>query len=537
MRITLKINLFILHEGELDMYNLMIIIPQLSYLFHLISYRADFLEDGFEMIGVAMASNYTKDFVSIKDNYLFPSAYPFSVFMDKSLNKKFRFSLAVMVGIFTRFGLITAGKSATALPGNVALKIEPEMLKIVNKRCKKKIIVTGTNGKTTTNNLISHILRSRKGTVLSNLRGANMPQGIASTFLENFKDSYDWGVFEVDEGSFTRIVRDIEPDYILITNFFRDQLDRYGEIENTVSMVYKAIKSLNTTLILNADDPFVFQFEKLNKNNIFYGIKQNQFSSDKEEIVETCNCPSCNNYIDYEYFNYGQLGSYHCKECGFKNPPYDYSITNIEYENNNYCFDIKNKEIFKNVCFKYEGIYNIYNCCAAFAFSYEIGIEPSKIIERMENFDYKLGRMEEIEFNDKIVKITLVKNPIGITEVIKSISHDERKKAVLLILNDNPADSKDISWIWDAELSKFRDIPNLKMVHCSGKRAEDIALRLKYVNISVDLIKIDDNMQESIKKAVDEDVEIVYILPTYTAVFQTRDMVLGLKDEEAEKWN
>ena len=446
---------------------------------------------------------------------------------------KFKFALSVMMGKLARFGLITAGKSATALPGNVALRIEPEMLKVVNERCKKKIIVTGTNGKTTTNNLINHILGSKYENVLSNLKGANMPQGIASTFLENLKEEYDWGVFEVDEGSFTKVVRDIEPDYILITNFFRDQLDRYGEIENTVSMVYETIKPLKTSLILNADDPLVSQFKKLNKNNIFYGVKKNQFSSEDGQIVETRNCPSCSNYIDYDYFNYGQLGSYYCKKCGFKNPLYDYFITNIEYKNNKYCFDIAsaNEKIFKDICFNYEGIYNIYNCCAAFAFCSEIGIEPSKIIDRMENFDYKLGRMEEINFLDKIVKITLVKNPIGLSEVIKSISHDERSKSILFILNDNPADGQDISWIWDAELSKFGGIKNLKTVYCSGKRAEDIALRLKYVNTPTGLIKIDDDMQKSIKKAVHEDVEIVYILPTYTAVFQTRDIVLSLTKE------
>ena len=446
-----------------------------------------------------------------------------------SLINKFRLPLSIIIGKTVRFGLKITGRSATALPGNIALRIEPDLLKVVNERCKKKVIVTGTNGKTTTNNLIAHILGGSFKNILSNLRGANMPQGIASSFIEDSKKEYDWGIFEVDEGSFTRVMRDIEPDYIVVTNFFRDQLDRYGEIENTVSMVYETIKPLNTSLILNADDPLVSRFKNLNKNNIFYGIKKNKFSSTYEKIVETRNCPSCNSYIDYEYFNYGQLGGYNCNKCGFKNPDYDYCIENINYKDNKYCFDINNgKEIFKDTCFEYEGIYNIYNCCAAFTFSSEIGIEPSEIINRMENFDYKLGRMEEIKFKDKIVKIVLTKNPIGLTEVIKSISHDKRKKSILFILNDNPADGQDISWIWDAGLSKFKNIENLERVYCSGKRAEDIALRIEYAHIPTEIIKIDDNMHESIKEAVQEDVEIAYILPTYTAVFETRDMVLNL---------
>lgn len=508
---------------------LMTQISLLVYLFHILISKISFLEHILVITNLFAITSNLHWSNPVKDIYLFHCEYPMTIFMGMSLIGKFRSFLSIITGKFIRFGLIKAGRSATALPGNIALKIEPDMLKIINERCKKKVVVTGTNGKTTTNNLIFHILEGNFKNILSNLKGANMPQGVASTFLENFKDEYDWGIFEVDEGSFKKIIEDIKPDYIVITNFFRDQLDRYGEIENTVSMVYETIKSLNTTLILNADDPLVSKFKDLNKNNIFYGIKKNKFSSREEKVVETRHCPSCNSYIDYNYFNYGQLGQYYCKKCGFQNPFYDYYVENINYKDNKYCFDINAaKETFKNTCFEYEGIYNIYNCCAAFTFSFEVGIEPSKIIHRMENFDYKLGRMEEIRFKNKTIKITLVKNPIGLTEVIKSISHDKRRKSILFILNDNPADGQDISWIWDAGLSKFKGINNLKTIHCSGKRAEDIALRIEYAHIPAELIKIEDNILESIKKVIHEDVEIAYILPTYTAVFQTRDIVLDL---------
>jgi UDP-N-acetylmuramyl tripeptide synthase len=152
----------------------------------------------------------------------------------------------------------------------------------------------------------------------------------------------------------------------------------------------------------------------------------------------------------------------------------------------------------------------------------------------MENFDYKLGRMEEIRFHDKTIKITLVKNPIGLTEVIKSISHDKRKKSILFILNDNPADGKDISWIWDAGLSSFRNIKNLKSIYFSGKRAEDMALRIKYTDNQLKTIKIDDDIPNAINKIIHEDdVEIVYLLPTYTAVFETRDIALELTSNES----
>lgn len=447
---------------------------------------------------------------------------------------RLNFYLSIITGKLLRWGLKRFGKTATALPGNIALRIEPDLLKILRDRCRKVVVITGTNGKTTTNNLICHILRVEK--LLSNLRGANMPQGIASTFIENYRDEYDWGIFEVDEGSFRKIAEDLKPDYVVVTNFFRDQLDRYGEIENTVSMVEDAIKPLDTTLILNADDPLVSQFRELGKPSIFYGVKRNKFSTETKTVVESQFCPLCNGYIDYDYFNYGQLGSYHCKNCGFENPDYDYYLTNIK-EHQGYSFDVAGKKIFKDVHFKYNGTYNLYNVCAAFAFCSEAEMDPDLILNGIESFDYKLGRMEDFNFSDKVVDVVLVKNPIGLTEVVNTIYHDKRKKSILFILNDNPADGRDVSWIWDAWMDKISQIENLKTVHCSGRRAEDIATRLKYDNLPVNLIKVDDNMEASIEKAVNQsDVEIVYILPTYTAVFQTRDILLKLQEMD-QKWN
>jgi lipid II isoglutaminyl synthase (glutamine-hydrolysing) len=418
--------------------------------------------------------------------------------------------------------------NATALPGKVALKLNPKLLSTINTRCKKKVIITGTNGKTTTNNLINHILNSEYEDVLSNLRGANMPQGVASAFLNDSKKEYDWGVFEVDEGSFPDVVRYIKPDYVVITNFFRDQLDRFGEIENTAKIVYEALKPLNTTLIMNADDPMVSKFKDLNKRSIYYGVEKSKFSTMDQRVVESRFCPVCASSLDYEYYNYGQLGKYICSSCGFKNPEYDYKISSVRYSEDAYHFKVdspKNKTC--DVVFGYDGIYNAYNCCAAIAFSIEAGLDMKKVAQRIENFEYKLGRMENIEFKDKMVKIVLVKNPIGLSEVLKSISNDKRKKSILFILNDNPADGTDVSWIWDADVEVIHKIENLNSIHCSGIRAQDIALRIKYAEYTEEIVEIDFNVEDSIETVLGEDVEIVYILPTYTAVFQTRDIVIG----------
>ena len=417
--------------------------------------------------------------------------------------------------------------NATAMPGKVALKLNPDLLSTLNTRCKKKVIITGTNGKTTTNNLINHILNSQYDDVLSNLRGANMPQGVASAFLHNTKQKYDWGVFEVDEGSFPDVVEYIKPDYVIITNFFRDQLDRFGEIENTAKIVYEALKPLDTTLILNADDPMVSKFKDLGKRSIYYGVERSQFSTMNQRVVESRFCPVCASSLDYEYFNYGQLGKYQCSNCDFNNPEYDYKITSVIYSEDAYKFNVINSMGMANeVIFRYDGMYNAYNCCAAIAFSIEAGLDIDTVAERIENFEYKLGRMENIEFNDKMVKVVLVKNPIGLSEVLKSISNDQRKKSILFILNDNPADGTDVSWIWDADVEVINNINNIESVHCSGIRAHDIALRIKYSEYNEKIVEIDTNIEDSIATVLGKDVEIVYILPTYTAVYLTRDIIM-----------
>jgi lipid II isoglutaminyl synthase (glutamine-hydrolysing) len=450
---------------------------------------------------------------------------------------RLRYYLAVAAGHLTSFILQNILRSsASAMPGKVAMKIYPSILEVLNERCRKKILITGTNGKTTTNNLLSYILEQEDLTLLSNLRGANMPQGLVSAFLNNIKKEYDWGVFEVDEGSFQRVVDHLKPDYVLVTNFFRDQLDRYGEIEKAFQDILEALEPIDTTLILNADDPLVSNFKKLQKKNVYYGVAQNQYSSCEQRIVESRFCPACNNYLDYEYYNYGQLGGYKCPDCGFENPAYDYRIEDIDYREHKYHFKFKAKNLLpKDIQFDYEGIYNAYNCCAALTTALEIGLDLDRVSQEIAEFQYYLGRMENFEFTDKIVKIALVKNPIGLSEVISSISIDDRSKSLLFILNDNPADGRDVSWIWDADVEKTRNIKNVNSIYCSGRRAEDIALRLKYAGVPVKLVQVDDNMDQGIGKVLADNVEIVYILPTYTAVFHARELILARLEGSSKK--
>jgi UDP-N-acetylmuramyl tripeptide synthase len=445
------------------------------------------------------------------------------------VNNSLRYYTAVLAGKTASFILKKVLKGeASAMPGKVAMKIDPHILQVVNQRCQKKILVTGTNGKTTTNNLLSHIIKSQGLRVLSNLRGANMPQGLVSSFLNDMDAEYDWGVFEVDEGSFQEVVKHLKPDYVLVTNFFRDQLDRYGEIEKAFQDISDALEPLETTLILNADDPLVSNFKNLKKRNIFYGVGKNQFSNREEGVIESRFCPACASRLEYDYFNYGQLGGYHCNQCGFTNPPREYEMTRVEYADPGYHLSFKTEKIKSmNLDFRYDGIFNTYNCCAALSAALVIGLESEKVVDSIGQFEYYLGRMESFQFPDKLVKVVLVKNPIGLGEVLRSLSLDEKVKSLLLVLNDNPADGTDISWIWDAQAENILKVRNLEKIYCSGQRAEDMALRLKYAGQPPATLYVDYGMDSALEKVLNEDVEIVYILPTYTAVFHIRELIIS----------
>jgi len=453
------------------------------------------------------------------------------------MSNKILFKLAVLFGKLTYFALKVIGWQGTALPGKIALKICPDILRDLSKKCAKTVIVTGTNGKTTTNNLINHIVKGKYSNIASNLKGANMIQGVITSLIVNNNDNYDWGIFEVDEGSICDVTHFFSPDYIILTNFFRDQLDRYGEVENTIKMVYDALKPLDSTIILNSDDPSTIQFNKLPNNKIFYGFNKNQFSKKYHSVSEAIFCKKCGYRLDYEFISYGNIGNYYCNNCGTKRPKINYLAESIDIKDNNYEFVLKvnNKystEIVENrFIFKYLGIYNIYNCLAAIAFCLSENFDVSFVKNQIENFDYKLGRMETIKFPNKDVILVLAKNPVGLSEVLNTISYSEEPKSIMFCLNDAPADGKDTSWIWDADFEQIKNIENINNFHCSGIRANEVILRLKYVDFDIDKIrtyvsKDVNDIKKPLREILSED-EKSYIIGTFTAIPRIKSLLNG----------
>ena len=288
--------------------------------------------------------------------------------------------------------------------------------------------------------------------------------------------------------------------------------------------VYTTIEKLpESTLILNVDDPLVNKFTQLPNKIIKFGL-----DLDLDEVQNSSlsmkNCPLCEGKLQYSSHVYGHFGNYECDKCGFKRPNPDFVVSNLEEKASSQMITIDYGDEELVFEYPYTGIYNAYNVLGVFTVCKQLGLADDEIVSAMGDFSFHLGRMEEMEYKGKIIKVILTKNPIGLTQVINMISNDERSKTVVHILNDNPADGEDISWIWDAYTICEREETVLHY-YCSGIRAEDIALKKKYDNVPLDKIKINDNFKEIIDTAIEDDVEIVYVLPTYTAVFETRDYI------------
>lgn len=417
--------------------------------------------------------------------------------------------------------------NATSLSGKIVLKINKNFLKTSQHFVKNKIInITGTNGKTTTSNLISSILKADNKKVVSNFLGANMLSGIAAAVgkdLPLFKKA-DYFVFESDEAYLTKLYDEINANYLIVTNLFRDQLDRYGELNSTYKKINEAIvKNKNLKLLLNADDPMVAKLSDGKTNEVvYYGFKdiitennQNQKNLSPKESIN-CNC-GCK--YEYSIAFYSHLGHYYCPNCKKERP-------NVKYEakckiDNNGILITMNEKTFKS---NLTGTYNAYNLLSAICLCFELDINEKTIQKAIDNYNAVFGRNEKIKINKTSVNINLIKNPTGASEVLNCIKGRENAK-LLLILNDNYADGRDVSWIWDTNFEILNDFKN--NIYVSGKRAYDMALRLKYANIDTKLIHVEQNIKKAIEISTEscENKYELNILPTYTALLELKKIL------------
>jgi len=432
--------------------------------------------------------------------------------------------------------LIKLSKSGagTNLPGRIARKISPEILSYLVKQTKKEIlVVTGTNGKTTTSGFIGAILESDNRKTVHNKFGANMLAGITTAVVNDSKISgvldADNCLFEMDEAYFAKAAEEFTPDMVLVTNLFRDQLDRYGELNTTAKKIEQAIQTAAKTkiprIILNADDPMVASLaEDFSQNKVYFGLNSVKFINQDEAVAspqEAINC-KCGKKFQYDKVFYGHIGHFYCA-CGNTRPLPEY-FADAVIDVASSTIIIRSEKINEfEIKLNMPGLYNVYNALAAASMALELGIKPEIIKNSIENYHTIFGRAEKLFINGKEVLIQLIKNPIGATEVLRTVKDDSNGR-LLIIINDNYADGRDVSWLWDANFELLAK--HEKDIIVSGVRASDMAVRLKYAGIKQDNITIIEDIKEALNKAVlnTQTPEKLYILPTYTALLHLQKL-------------
>jgi UDP-N-acetylmuramyl tripeptide synthase len=437
--------------------------------------------------------------------------------------------------------------AGTSLPGKVARKLDPQLLQHLGSQVKKQVIaVTGTNGKTTTCGLMAQFLRESGGQVVHNQLGANMVPGITAALVQQSsvfgRLQADYAVLEVDEASMRGLTGEIDVQRVVVSNLFRDQLDRYGELDTTARMIQEGIRKTTIAkgtgrLILNGDDPLVTtlgQDEKLkvsgNPDNLLYfGVEQvtYQHGAALESPVpftrEVTQCPSCQGPLVYENLVFGHLGDYRCSQCGYQRPTLTVAAEHVLVKPEDSEIRLRYGKQTIDVVLPLPGLFNVYNLLTAAAVAYDLGLPASVIPDGLKHYQSVFGRAEKKVIQGKNVLVMLIKNPVGASEVLKLVGGDPKGR-LLIALNDNYADGRDVSWIWDAQ---FEAIPAGKSVVVSGVRAEDMAIRLKYAGIPETNMTIESDLKAALDAALAQTQpdEVLYILPTYTALLNLHKML------------
>lgn len=442
-----------------------------------------------------------------------------------------RYYFTVFICKIFIFVLRCLGKKATSAPGKLAFRLYPDILRECGKRLNGKIIaVMGTNGKTTTNNLLADCFEKSGKRVACNRIGANMDEGALVAFLDKTtlfgKLKADCACLEMDEGWAEYILNFITPDIIVVGNLFRDQLDRYGEIETTMGFIKKAIeKAPNATLLLNADDPLTVALAKDFKNEKkYFGIK-NAVKTQTDNIKENTFCPVCSKPLKYNFYQFSQLGDWYC-DCSFKRPEIDFSAENISLFPE-IRFDVKETTLSLNT----RGIYNVYNALAVVSCAYLCEIDCEAIKKAFNEYVTQTGRMQSVLINHKKIYLILAKNPTGFNQSVYSVLEDDQEKDIVICINDMRSDGRDVSWLWDVDFESLKRDDVLSYT-TSGTRYADMALRLKYAGIDSKDIKPAHNLKPRLKELISITDRPLYILANYTALYETEKLLKEMKNNE-----
>jgi UDP-N-acetylmuramyl tripeptide synthase len=443
-------------------------------------------------------------------------------------------ALARLAGRLSR----VAGRGGgTTIPGKVLATIDPGAVSRLAARLPLgTALVSATNGKTTTASLVAGILSPRVR-LAHNSSGANLVSGVASTLLS--ADGAELGIFEVDEGAFPDVARRIRPRAVCLGNLFRDQLDRYGELERIAERWREAVRELpqGSTLIVNADDPQVGDLASERLGAITFGLDDPaQARPSLQHAADSKFCLRCGTPYSYAAAYVGHLGDYRCPACGHGRPALVLAARAIQLDGLQAAsFDLVAPEGTRRVRIALPGLYNVYNALAAAALARELGAGPDAIEAGLAVARPAFGRFERIPVGDRTVLLLLIKNPAGANEVVRTLVNDAGPNMAVIALNDAIADGRDVSWIWDVDFEPL--LERLERLVVTGERAAELALRCTYGGMSASAIEV----VPELERALDRGLELtpaggeLTVLPTYTAMLALR-RVLARRGSVPQYW-
>ncbi len=427
----------------------------------------------------------------------------------------------------------------TTLPGRVLLRLAPDAIARLGARLDRgTTIVSATNGKTTTAGMFATVLEADSRSPVHNRAGSNMTWGVATALLEQRGHE---GLFEVDEAWLPEVAGALDPSLIVLGNLFRDQLDRYGEMETLAAGWAGTVEAQagRTWFVLNADDPTIADLGrdaagKLRDDVLYFGVEDSsQALPELQHAFDAKHCRRCGHPYSYERAFVGHLGHYSCANCGARRPRPDVAATEVELLGmDGSRVSLRTPQGSMRLELPVPGLYNVYNALAAVAAALRLGVAPERIAPALAGMRAAFGRVETIDAAGTPLSILLIKNPAGANEVLRTLGLEAGEEGLdlWLALNDRIADGRDVSWIWDADFELLAG--RVRRAFCAGTRAAEMAVRLKYAGWPVDSIEVEPDIERSLDRALD-GADRLFALPTYTALLELRKLLTrrGLAEE------
>ena len=422
----------------------------------------------------------------------------------------------------------------TTLPGDVSRWIDPSILtKLARTLDQGAVVITGTNGKTTTAALLRHILEAQGKNTVANQSGANLIFGVTAALVNETRwdgeQPASAGLFEIDEASLPRLVSEVAPGTIVVTNLFRDQLDRYGELETTAGHIRRALTQgpEGVTAVLNADDPMVAALGDDLPRVIYAGLDDpSLLQRELSHGADAKFCPRCGRAFIFDGVYFGHVGHYHCPTGDFDRPVPDVRATSVQIEGmERMRLTVTDGTESVRVDVPLSGLYNAYNVVLALASAKALGVPLSRGAGALVDFRPAFGRMERVTVDGRQAVLLLAKNPTGFNEVLRTAIRFGGGASFLIALNDRIADGQDVSWIWDVDFEQLRDAARHIVV--TGDRALDLRVRLKYADIPAERVEVITGWRDALHRAAEATPpeQTLFVLPTYTAMLELRQVL------------